>query len=85
MNRIQNKVDVSIILYNYLQLEELAYDFCSQALLIYQEELADSDSKFAALNLIVTTLYNLNCFGNENYDTLITNSVSYCKRLLKKN
>jgi hypothetical protein len=24
------------------------------------------------------------CFGQENFDTLITNTVSYCSRLLKK-
>jgi len=28
---------------NFSDLEELAYEFCSQALIIYQEELSDSD------------------------------------------
>ena len=31
---------------NYQELEELAYDICSDALLIYEEELSDSDAKF---------------------------------------
>jgi hypothetical protein len=43
----------------------------SQALIIYQEEISDSEAKFAAINLIVATLYNLVCFGHENYDTLV--------------
>jgi vacuolar protein sorting-associated protein 35 len=29
-------------------------------------------------------MFSLICFGQENYDTLITNSVSYCSKLLKK-
>lgn len=69
---------------NYSDLEELAYDFCSNSLLIYEEELSDSEAKFAAINLIVATVYNLVCFGHDNFDTLITNSVSYCSKLLKK-
>ncbi len=69
---------------NFADLEELAYDFCSNSLIIYEEELSDSDSKFSAINLIVTTVFNLVCFGQENFDTLITNTVSYCSRLLKK-
>ena len=71
-------------LQNYQELEELAYDFCSNSLLIYEEELSDSDAKFSAINLIVATIFNLGCFGPENFDTLITNSVSYCSKLLKK-
>lgn len=67
-----------------MDLEELAYEFMSQALIIYQEELSDSEAKFAAINIIVATLYNLVCFGHENFDTLISNAVSYCSKLLKK-
>lgn len=29
-------------------------------------------------------MHTLNCFGQENYDTLVTNTVSYCSKLLKK-
>lgn len=46
--------------------------------------MSDSEAKFSAINLIVTTVFNLVCFGQENFDTLITNTVSYCSRLLKK-
>ena len=40
-------------------LEELAYDYCSSSLLIYEEELSDSEAKFSAINLIVSTIFNL--------------------------
>ena len=53
-------------------------------MIIYQEELSDSEAKFQAINLIVATLFNLQCFGPENFDTLVSNSVSYCAKLLKK-
>lgn len=69
---------------NFQELEEEAYDFCSNSLLIYEEELSDSEAKFAAINLIVSTIFNLVCFGPENFDTLVTNTVSYCSKLLKK-
>lgn len=69
---------------NYHELEEEAYDFCTNSLLIYEEELSDSDAKFAAINLIVSTMFTLTCFGPDNYDTLVTNTVSYCSKLLKK-
>jgi len=69
---------------NYAIIEELAYEFCSQALLIYQEEISDSDAKQQAINLICTTLYNLNCFSEENHHTLLANAISSCAQLLKK-
>jgi hypothetical protein len=53
VNRIQN----------YHPVEELAYEFCSQALLIYQDDISDSDVKASAINLICCTLFNLNCFS----------------------
>jgi uncharacterized membrane protein len=48
---------------NYHELEEEAYDFCTNSLLIYEEELSDSEAKFAAINLIVSTMFTLVCFG----------------------
>lgn len=74
VNRIQN----------YTAVEELAYEFCSQALLIYQEEISDAEAKQLAINLICTTLYNLNCFSEENHNTLLANALSSCAQLLKK-
>jgi len=74
VNRIQN----------YHPVEELAYEFCSQALLIYQDDISDSDVKASAINLICCTLFNLNCFSQENHETLISNAMASCAHLLKK-
>ena len=39
----------------------------------------------AALDLITSTLYNITCFGGDNFDTLCSNAIGYCGKLLKKN
>jgi vacuolar protein sorting-associated protein 35 len=64
--------------------EELAYEFMSQALLIYQEEISDTEAKSFAINLICATLFSLNCFTEENHATLMANAMSGCAVLLKK-
>ena len=53
-------------------------------MLIYQDDISDTDAKQAAINLICTTIYNLNCFTGENLDTLLANCMSGCSSLLKK-
>jgi vacuolar protein sorting-associated protein 35 len=60
-------------------LEDLAYEFMSQAFIIFEEEITESDAKVASLNLIVATLYTLT------YDTLSGNAIGYSSKLLKKN
>lgn len=62
----------------YGQLEELAYEFCSQALLIFQDDIGDAEQKAFAINLICATIFNLNCFSQENLDTLLANCMSSC-------
>lgn len=69
---------------NNTDLEDLAYDFISTSLLIYQDELSDSDEKLSAIKLIVSTISHLQCFDNDNYDTLASNAAQYCNKLLKK-
>ena len=67
------------------ELEDLAYEFMSQAFIIFEEEITETEHKVSALNLIVCTLYNLTCFGAENFETLIANAIGYSGKLLKKN
>ncbi len=67
------------------ELEDQAYEFMSQAYIIFEEEVTESENKVAALNLIVSTLYTLTCFGSENFETLCANATSYSNKLLKKN
>lgn len=66
-------------------MEELGYEFISQALTIQQDDLSDSESKQQAINLIVATLHTITMFGQENSDALISNTASFCQKLLKKN
>jgi hypothetical protein len=56
----------------------MAYEFASQAMLIYQDDISDSDLKAHSINLICSTLYNLNCFSEENHNTLLANAMSSC-------
>lgn len=63
---------------DYHPIEELAYEFCSQALLIYQDDISDSDAKAAAIQLISATLFNLHCFSEDNHSTLLANATSSC-------
>jgi hypothetical protein len=69
---------------NNATLEELSYDFISTALIVYQDELSDSEEKMAAINLIVATISHLSHFDRDNYDTLSSNAAQYCHKLLKK-
>lgn len=66
-------------------LEDLAYEFMTNAYMIFEEEISETEQKVSALNLIMTTLYSLTLFGVENFDTLCSTATSYCSKLLKKN
>jgi len=57
----------------------------SQAYIIFEEEVTESENKVNCLKLLVATLYTLTCFGTENFETLSGNAVSYSNKLLKKN
>jgi len=64
--------------------ETIAYEFITQAFVIYEEQISDSAAQFAAISLIIGTLQLLTVFGEENYDILITKSALYSSKLLKK-
>jgi len=64
--------------------ETIAYEFFTQAFLIYEEQISDSQAQFNALVLIIGTLDRISVFGEENYDTLITKSALHSSKLLKK-
>jgi len=64
--------------------EELGYQFASQALVLYQDELTDTDSKFRAITLIIGTLQKAIFFSPDNFETLSTNAIQYCAKLLRK-
>jgi len=62
---------------NNADLEDLSYDFISTSLIVYQDELSDSDEKLRAIKLIVATISHLQAFEHDNYDTLASNAAQY--------
>ncbi|XP_020580939.1 vacuolar protein sorting-associated protein 35B-like isoform X2 [Phalaenopsis equestris] len=69
---------------NDCDLEPVAYEFFTQAFILYEEEVADSKAQVTALHLIIGTLQRMNVFGVENRDTLTHKATGYSAKLLKK-
>ncbi|KAF9622840.1 hypothetical protein IFM89_034075 [Coptis chinensis] len=69
---------------NDCDLEPVAYEFFTQAFILYEEEVADSKAQVTAIHLIIGTLQRMNVFGVENRDTLTHKSTGYSAKLLKK-
>ncbi|CAI0382564.1 unnamed protein product [Linum tenue] len=55
---------------NDCELEPVAYEFFTQAYVLYEEEIADSKAQVTAIHLIIGTLQRMQVFGVENRDTL---------------
>ncbi|KAL8514766.1 hypothetical protein ACS0TY_013737 [Phlomoides rotata] len=69
---------------NDCDLEPMAYEFFTQAFVLYEEEVADSKAQVTAIHLIIGTLQRMNVFGVENRDTLTHKATGYSAKLLKK-
>ncbi|KAL5778237.1 hypothetical protein ACOSP7_011163 [Xanthoceras sorbifolium] len=69
---------------NDCNLEPVAYEFFTQAFILYEEEIADSKAQVTAIHLIIGTLQRMNVFGVENRDTLTHKATGYSAKLLKK-
>jgi len=52
---------------NNSNLIELSYDFISTALVLYQDELSDSDQKKAAIKLITATISQMTHFDADKH------------------
>ncbi|XP_055537816.1 vacuolar protein sorting-associated protein 35 isoform X1 [Wyeomyia smithii] len=68
----------------YTNHESVAYDFMTQAFSLYEDEISDSKSQFAAITLIVSTVEQMTCFSEENAEPLRTNCALAASKLLKK-
>lgn len=64
--------------------ESVAYEFMSQAFLLYEEEISDSKAQISAIELLVGTLESLSCFGEDNYTPLGTKCALVSSKLVKK-
>lgn len=69
---------------NFSNQELVAYEFMSQAISIYEEEIADSRAQLSAVMLIVGTLEQMGCFQEESHAPLRTQCAHASSRLLKK-
>lgn len=62
----------------------IAYEFLTQAGIIYEDELTDSKVQLRALISMVGTLLSCRSLPGPDYDTLITKTTQYGAKLLKK-
>ncbi|XP_060961229.1 vacuolar protein sorting-associated protein 35B isoform X2 [Cannabis sativa] len=69
---------------NDCDLESTAYEFFTQAFVLYEEEIADSKAQVTAIHLMIGALQKMNVFGIENRDTLTHKATGYSAKLLKK-
>ncbi|EXC35324.1 hypothetical protein L484_026648 [Morus notabilis] len=69
---------------NDCELEPVAYEFFTQAYILYEEEISDSKAQVTAIHLIIGTLQRMHVFGVENKDTLTHKATGYSAKLLKK-
>ncbi|XP_065913927.1 vacuolar protein sorting-associated protein 35-like [Dysidea avara] len=67
-----------------IQDETITYEFISQAFSLCEGDISDSKAQQAAIMLIVAVVEQLTCLGEENHETLRTNSAMACSRMLKK-
>lgn len=64
--------------------ETVAYEFLTQAFSIYEEEISDSKAQLSAITLVIATLEQISCFGEENQEPLLTQCALAASKLLKK-
>lgn len=66
------------------EFKNIAYEFVSQASILYEDELTDSKAQLRALISMVGTLLACRNFDEPDYDTLSTKTTQYAAKLLKK-
>ncbi|XP_047972631.1 vacuolar protein sorting-associated protein 35A-like [Salvia hispanica] len=69
---------------NDCDLEPVAYEFFTQAYILYEEEITDSKTQVTSIHLIIGTLQRMHIFGVENRDALTHKATGYSAKLLKK-
>lgn len=66
------------------EFSSIAYDFLTQAFLVYEEEVSESTAQIRAITAIVGTLLSCRTFQKTDYEALITKTAQYSAKLLKK-
>ncbi len=64
--------------------ESASYDFVSQAMTIYEDEIADSLQQYRAITLVIGTLCTMKFADTESYENLITKTAKQSMKLMRK-
>mmetsp|Transcript_3158 Transcript_3158/g.4613 ORF Transcript_3158/g.4613 Transcript_3158/m.4613 type:complete len:1282 (-) Transcript_3158:2285-6130(-) len=65
-------------------LAPIAYEFMTEAFLIYEAEITESSAQKNAMVKMIGILLSCDCFERTDYEALITKTTQYAARLLKK-
>ena len=66
------------------EFSSIAYDFMTQAFLVYEDEISESNAQVRAITTIVGSLLACKTFEGTDYEALITKTAQYAAKLLKK-
>lgn len=66
------------------EFSSIAYDFMTQAFLLYEDEISESKAQVRSITSIVGSLLSCRTFERTEYEALITKTAQYAAKLLKK-
>lgn len=66
-------------------LEAIAYEFITQAFIVYEDQISNSREQWKALELMIASLRATTHMSAANYEVLAAKTTQYAARLLKKN
>lgn len=72
------------VFFSFVFLISFNYFFYLKAFSIYEDEISDSKAQLSAITLIIGTLEQMSCFGEENQEPLFTQCALAASKLLKK-
>jgi len=64
--------------------EQICYEFLTQALIVFEDELTDSAKQYSGIFKLVGSLSQITCLEAENFDNIGTKITQHAARLLKK-
>jgi len=64
--------------------EPICYEFLTQALICFEEEISESSRQYEGIFTLVGTLTQITCLDGENFDTIAQKIAQHGARLLKK-
>jgi vacuolar protein sorting-associated protein 35 len=64
--------------------EAIAYEFITQAFIVYEDQITNSREQWKALELMVSSVRATTHLSSANYEVLATKTTQYAAKLLKK-